>query len=182
MRFDESFKVNAVVAAFFFLVSALYTYVGSWVGGAIILVVSLILWWGVRPAVRSTLYVPLEDAARHLYQAVERRVPKDEIVAPGSTEQERLRHFKYVLLTLNGVTLHGVEPPGRSRPIPDVERRHLQPADGVPNGLAGKIIRGARYVDVRISRWGLWRARRTYLAAAQEHAKMQRRADARSDV
>jgi hypothetical protein len=43
MRFDESFKVNAVVSAIFFLVSALYGYVGSWVGGAIILVVSLIL-------------------------------------------------------------------------------------------------------------------------------------------
>lgn len=105
------------------------------------------------PAVRRLpiLYVPFEDAAaRYLYQAVERQVPKDEIVAPGSTEQERLRHFKYVLLTLGGVTLHGVEPPGRSRPIRDVERRHLQPADVVPNGLAGKIIRGARYVDVRI--------------------------------
>jgi hypothetical protein len=35
MRFDEGFKANLVVSALFFLVSILYAYVGSWVGGAI---------------------------------------------------------------------------------------------------------------------------------------------------
>jgi hypothetical protein len=181
MRFDESFKVNAVVSAFFFLLSVLYGYVGSWGGAAIIFVVSLILVWGVRPAVSSILYVPLENAARYLYQAVERQVSKDD-AAPGNTEQDRLSFFKTVLVSLDGITLHGVEPPGRSRPIPDDERGHLHPADGVPNGLAAGGSREAQYVDVRISRWELWRAKRTYLAAAQEHAKLQRRADARTDV
>jgi len=34
-KLDEGFKANLVVSALFFLVSILYAYVGSWVGGAI---------------------------------------------------------------------------------------------------------------------------------------------------
>jgi hypothetical protein len=64
----------------------------------------------------------MEDAARHIYEMVEKKDVLDDVITLGSDPSTTLNHFKYALLTLDGIVLYGVQPPSSGlRPIPDDE-------------------------------------------------------------
>jgi hypothetical protein len=60
--------------------------------------------------------VPLEEAALRIYEEDEEKCIEWSMAASGAVSPEaKLKHVKYALLTLDDVTLYGVQPPSTKR-------------------------------------------------------------------
>jgi hypothetical protein len=182
---DRNTKIGIGAGAAFALLGALGSITSNWWAyGPIMAGCAFVAAWGLWPE-KGTLHLPLlsgryvalEEAALRIYEEDEEKSIEWSMAASGAVSPEaKLTHFKYVLLTLDDVTLYGVQPPStKMREIPRDERRHLHPVDDVANGLADGGSRKARYINVSIRRKDLRKAINTYLAAANAMAEMDRK-------
>jgi hypothetical protein len=111
--------------------------------------------------------IPFHVAARRVYEATEKANALDLMVSPTSKPEDKLNHFKMLLLVDDRVRLFGARPPStKSRLIPKDElKREIYPAEGDVSQLNDlwPAEHPPAFVDVTIPRKDLRRIIKIYL-------------------
>ena len=157
-----------------------------WVSGPIMAACAAVAGWGFWPLVREHVtlpgtltMMPLHEAARRVYEAVEKAGVLDLTTSPSSAPETKLTHFKLLFVVEDDVELFGIKPPStKSRLIPKNELHgELYPADGDVSQL-GHVASGgpdATYVNVTVRRSDVRRMIKKYLSEYVSQAREMRR-------
>jgi len=110
---------------------------GWWVSGPVMALCGLVAGWGFWPLLVSRLpswgKVPFHEAALRVYEAAEKAGVLGLMLSESTKPENKLMHFKMLLLVDDRVRLFGAKPPStKARPISKEDRHghEVYPAEG----------------------------------------------------
>jgi hypothetical protein len=139
----------------------------------VILFIILLVAWLFAQLPRFQSHIPLHEAARRAYEAIEKAGVVDVIFSPTTTAETKLNHFKLLFVVDAETELFGVRPPStQSLLIPKSGLEHLYPSDGEVSELStGLALDSPTYINVTVRRKDLRRVIDGHINEAKQYAK-----------
>jgi hypothetical protein len=144
--------------------------------GGLVGIAFFVVWrWGwhyVSPLLSINSRLPLQDAARVVYEAMERAGVVDLTTSASSPPEVRLNHYKYVLLSDDQTILYGKRPPSENAlPIRKIDLKEYYPIVGENQINYIRPFDRVAYTDVTVRRRDVRRVIREYPGRAREFAE-----------
>jgi hypothetical protein len=179
---DIPTRVGLGGTALFTLAGVTQPLFGWWFSGPVMMGCAAVAGWGFWPLICNLALpsfgrgIPLHVAARRVYEAAEKADVIDLMLSSSSTPENKLMHFKMLLLVDDRVRLFGAKPPStKCRLIPkdELQGHDVYPAEGDTSRLDNPYPgdHPPSYVEVTAPRTDLRRIIKIYLDEYVSEAK-----------